>query len=227
MTSLFIAAKVEEIYPPKLKELASHIESYASNTEQAISEFEIYMLKTLEWRISPVTPNTWLLAYLQISSTFDESTKIHNSHYVMPMNLTQSYQWSVSSANVFKRESFFLTTYLKSATLLDLCLMDIESLRFRYSELAAAALYLMMPVPPASDSTMVRVRLVEKWTGFTWRELEACVNWMLPYADVCRDFITDEKMVSVRQFSSVEPDDAHNIQMYHKYFDLWVSWSLG
>lgn len=245
MTSLFIAAKVEEIYPPKLKELASHMDTYASsNTEKVISDFEIYMLKMLDWRISPVTPNTWLLAYLQIASTTPDdphtaNTKVHNTHYVMPMpNLAQTYHWTNTSASVFKREAFFLATYLKAVTLLDLCLLDVESLRFRYSELAAAALFLMMAIPssninnnpmqmqtswPSDSTTERRVRAVEAWTGFVWRELEACVNWMLPYADVCRDRVTDEKMTAVRQFSSVEPDDAHNIQIYHKYFDLWVS----
>lgn len=246
MTSLFIAAKVEEIYPPKLKELASHMDTYASNTEKAISDFEIYMLKTLEWRISPVTANTWLLAYLQIASTtsdFDSSqtttatttnnnNKVFNSHYVMPLpnlaQLTSTYHWTNTSSSVLKREAFFLSTYLKAITVLDLCLLDIESLRFSYSELAAAALFLMMSMPAGGHVGDVnvnerRVRAVEMWTGLTWRELEQCVNWMLPYADVCRELVTDEKMTAVRQFSSVEADDAHNIQIYHKYLDLWVS----
>lgn len=250
MTSLFIASKVEEIYPPKLKDLATHMELYASNAEQMISDFEIYMLKTLEWRISPVTPNTWLLAYLQIASTsmsstttttatsFDNKPKIHNAHYVMPLpNLAQTYHWTNTSASVFKREAFFLATYLKAVTLLDLCLLDVDSLRFRYSELAAAALYLMMSIPSGlqlsqhhhisisnySSTSEGRVRLCETWTGLSWRELEPCVNWMLPYADVCRDMITEERMIAVRQFSSVEPDDMHNIQIYHKYLELWVS----
>ena len=67
MSSLFLAAKVEEIYPPKLKELASHMETYSTNNEDAISQFELFMLKTLNWEISPVTANTWLMTYLQLN----------------------------------------------------------------------------------------------------------------------------------------------------------------
>ncbi len=68
ISSLFLAAKVEEIYPPKLKDFASHMESYCSNNEDAIQQFELFMLKTLNWQISPVTANTWLMTYLQIAS---------------------------------------------------------------------------------------------------------------------------------------------------------------
>ena len=68
MSCLFLAAKVEEIYPPKLKEFASHMENYSSNNEDAISQFELFILKTLNWEISPVTANTWLMTYMQIAA---------------------------------------------------------------------------------------------------------------------------------------------------------------
>lgn len=97
MTSLFIASKVEEIYPPKLKELVAHMDSSIvkdpDQLEKFISDFEIYMLATLQWSISPVTANTWLLAYLQIAVTTNPAeinSRIHNPHYVMPLNLRKS-----------------------------------------------------------------------------------------------------------------------------------------
>lgn len=242
MTSLFIASKVEEIYPPKLKELVTHMDSsFVKNPdelEKVISDFEIYMLMTLEWSISPITANTWLLAYLQIAVTSNPAeinSRIHNPHYVMPLNLQQIYQWCATSSGnpslnngPFKREQFFLSSYLRSVTLLDVCLLDIEALRFKYSELAAAALYLMMSPPPGESqysmsNVALRARFVETWTGLKWHEIEQCVNWMMPYAAACRERLTDQKMLVVQQHSSVEPDDAHNIQAYNKYLDLWVS----
>lgn len=70
MTALYLAAKVEEIYPPKLREFAEHMDTYAESENALLDimiKFELEMLKTLRWEISPVTANTWLQTYLQIA----------------------------------------------------------------------------------------------------------------------------------------------------------------
>lgn len=75
MTALYLAAKVEEIYPPKLREFASYMDTCVASGESELErecelmvKFELFMLKTLHWEISPVTANTWLQAYLQIAA---------------------------------------------------------------------------------------------------------------------------------------------------------------
>lgn len=76
MTALYLAAKVEEIYPPKLREFAAYMDTCVSGSDDEALErecelmikFELFMLKTLHWEISPVTANTWLQAYLQIGA---------------------------------------------------------------------------------------------------------------------------------------------------------------
>ena len=130
MTSLFLAAKVEEIYPPKLKELAGHMESYSSDNEDAISQFELFMLKTLNWEISPVTANTWLMTYLQIASINyysilnQENTadKTHDTNMVMPLNIYKNSNLSkfgLNSANNQNggvspvQQQFYLDNYMK------------------------------------------------------------------------------------------------------------------
>ena len=107
MSALFLAAKVEEIYPPKLKEFAAHMENYSANNEDAIQQFELFILKTLNWEISPVTANTWLMAYMQIAAinyfinlrsyycrddddnaeAREDRKREHNSHMVMPLHI--------------------------------------------------------------------------------------------------------------------------------------------
>lgn len=185
MTALFIAAKVEEIYPPKLRELAAHMEEYSANNEEAISQFELFMLKALNWEISPVTVNTWLNTYLQIA---------HIAHA------------PVQSTKILLPQ-FCQLDYVKIMTLVDLCVFDMESLRFKYSQLAAAAMYLMIkPCELALQSS-----------GFSAGELEACVAWMSPYAEVVKEFDTK---IAIQYFSNVDPDDAHNIQLYYEHLDL-------
>lgn len=251
MTSLFLAAKVEEIYPPKLKELAAHMESYSLDNEDAISQFELFMLKTLNWEISPVTANTWLMTYLQIASINYYSIlnqdntaadKTHNTSMVMPLNIYKNSNLSKFGLNSANNESggvsqvqqqFYLENYMKSVTLLDLCMFDMESLRFSYSVLAASAIYHMITpmsanltasnqnkTPFSKGPAQQAALLVQACTGYKLYELDACIKWMYPYADVCKEVITEEKMIQIKMFSSIDAEDSHNIQLYHQNLEF-------
>ena len=257
LTCLFLAAKVEEIYPPKLKEFAAHLENYASDNEDAIQQFELGVLKTLGWEISPVTANTWLMTYLQIAAInyYDylgrfygresEAKRAMNSHMVMPLHLYKNsnaelkdYLRAEGAKPSVEQQQFYLRNYMKSVTLLDLVMFDMDSLRFGYSVLAASALYLSLGVSgrdvekygagttsraETHSAAHLNAFIVQECTGYKLYELDACIKWMYAYADVCKDVLTEEKMVAVKCFSNVDPDDAHNIQLYYQNLDLLVS----
>ena len=281
LSSLYLASKVEEIYPPKLKDFASHLEDYSTNNDDAMKQFELFILETLNWEISPVTANTWLMIYLQIAAinyqtlmanindpknrklNENENIKIFNSHIVMPLNIyknnnfnlkdylkqsNKNYNNNSCSSNdqinsvhmkfTTAQQNFYLNNYMKSITLIDLCLFDIESLRFNYSVLAASALYHMISLPKnnmnsnntSSPDNVLKnninesiIYLIEQCTGYTINELDSCIRWMIPYADTCKIVLTEEKMIQVKQYSNIDPDDAHNIQLYYQYNDLLVS----
>ncbi len=279
LCSLYLASKVEEIYPPKLKDFASHLEQYSTNNDDAMQQFELFILKTLNWQISPVTANTWLMVYLQIAAinyhtlmeninnpknrilNENENIKIFNTHIVMPFavyknsnfNLKDYLKLSNKNHNINScssndqinsvhmkfttaQQNFYLNNFMKSITLIDLCLFDIESLRFNYSVLAASALYHMVSLPKntnnlSSDNLSNNGHnqsinyLIEKCTGYKISEIDNCIRWMTPYADTCKIVLTEEKMVQIKQFSNIDPEDAHNIQKYYQYNDLLVSFS--
>ena len=116
VTCLFIGAKIEEIYPPKLQEFAYVTDGAC--TEEEILQMELMILKGLNWGLSPMTPNAWMRLYMQIC---------HGSK--KPCD-----------------EGFFLPAYSglpfsRAMQLLDLCLLDMSSLEFSYSVLATSALY--------------------------------------------------------------------------------------
>jgi hypothetical protein len=277
LCSLYLASKVEEIYPPKLKDFASHLEQYSNNNDDAMQQFELFILKTLNWQISPVTANTWLMVYLQIAAinyqtlmanindpknrklNENENIKIFNAHVVMPLNIYKNSNFnlkdylkqsnknnnnnSCSSNNQINsvnmkfttaQQNFYLNNFMKTISLIDLCLFDIESLRFNYSILAASALYHMVSLPKnsnsSSDSLLNQnnnesiIYFIEQCTGYKFTELDCCIRWMIPYADTCKIVLTEEKMVQVKQFSNIDPEDAHNIQIYYQYNDLLVSY---
>uniref|UniRef100_T1J295 Uncharacterized protein n=1 Tax=Strigamia maritima TaxID=126957 RepID=T1J295_STRMM len=117
ITALFLAAKIEEIYPPKLSEFAYVTDGAC--TENEILEKELIILRALNWDLSPVTVQGWINTFLQISNL--KNIKDVSTNFVIP-------QYSGY-------------TIVQISQLVDLCMLDIGNLSFAYSIIAASALY--------------------------------------------------------------------------------------
>ena len=115
---MFIGSKIEEIYPPKLQEFAYVTDGAC--TEEEIQSMELVILKKLSWGLSPMTPNAWMKMYMQVSNC-DKSSD--NETFVIP-------QYSGMP-------------FARVMQLVDLCILDLGSLSFKYSVIAATALYLV------------------------------------------------------------------------------------
>ncbi|XP_047455856.1 G1/S-specific cyclin-E2 isoform X2 [Mugil cephalus] len=111
ITALFIASKIEEIYPPKIYEFA-YVTDGACDTWD-IQRTELHILKALDWNLCPETPISWLKLYAQVEAQKDGEN--------------------------FLEPQFSQETYIQITQLLDLCMMDIGSLDYSYNVLAAAA----------------------------------------------------------------------------------------
>ena len=124
ITCLFIASKVEEIYPPKLTEFA-YVTDGACQTDQILDK-ELVILKTLNWNLSSVTVHAWLNLFTQLcnnrTNTATSSSSTSNHSFIFPNHPVKE--------------------YLQSAQLVDLSILDEGSLRFSYSVLAASSIYL-------------------------------------------------------------------------------------
>uniref|UniRef100_A0A3Q3W5R8 Uncharacterized protein n=1 Tax=Mola mola TaxID=94237 RepID=A0A3Q3W5R8_MOLML len=177
ITALFIASKIEEIYPPKIFEFA-YVTDGACDTWE-IQQMEIHMLKALDWNLCPETPISWLKLYAQVEAQTD------GENFLVPQ---------------FSQE-----TYIQITQLLDLCMMDINSLDYSYSILAAAAF--------CHFSTF---NIVHKVSGLTWDSVAPCVRWMTPFMDTLRSEATPQ----LKDFPRVKSDDRHNIQTHVVYLDL-------
>ncbi|KAM3838295.1 G1/S-specific cyclin-E2-like, partial [Diretmus argenteus] len=110
ITALFIAAKAEEIYPPKIFEFAYVTDGACDMWE--IQRTELLILKALDWNLCPETPISWLNLYSQVEAQRD-------GDFLVPQ---------------FSQDS-----YIQVTQLLDLCIMDAGALDYSYSVLAAAA----------------------------------------------------------------------------------------
>lgn len=151
ITCLMIAAKLEEIYPPKLSDFAYVTDGAC--TEEDIVDKELVIMKVLRWEVAPVTPQHWLSTYLQLADMprYSHDTPI--------------------SAEKFVVRRFSSLQFVQMCQLLDLCSMDPGWPRHKYGVLAAAAFYHFT----ADHSTTVEL------SGYSWLELAECVEWMAPF----------------------------------------------
>ncbi|KAK7864292.1 hypothetical protein R5R35_009548 [Gryllus longicercus] len=198
ITSLFIASKVEEIYPPKIREFAYVTDGAC--TEEEIMDKELIILKALDWNLSPVTAHSWLTMYLQMLS-----------------NVQQQEEGAEDTGDTFVFPQFSGQTFMLVCQLLDLCMLDDGSMRFPYAALAAGAIYHVCSKEMALFVT----------EGLQWFDITSCVLWMKPFAEVLREGNpidgTSLRAVASWQNSNcalsrtvprIVSDDAHNIQMH-------------
>ncbi|XP_020640963.3 G1/S-specific cyclin-E2 isoform X1 [Pogona vitticeps] len=176
ITTLFIASKLEEIYAPKLQEFAYVTDGACS--EDDIIKMELIVLKALKWELCPVSIVSWLNLYLQVDAAKD-----------IPKVLLPQYSQEM---------------FIEIAQLLDLCILDVDSLDFQYRILAASAL-----------CHYTSVSVVEKVSGLDQVSIAECVEWMEPFAKVVKKY-----PVKLKNFKKIAPEDRHNIQTHTNYLDM-------
>lgn len=151
ITSLGIAAKIEEVQIPKLIEYAKATDE--SYTDVEIIETEKKILKTLQWEIIPITLNTWMNWYIcqwdLFLDTFDE----------MVSKLAKAY----ANENVvyFKRpDDKAYYNYRKMAQVIDLCALTEGSLSYDSRSLVACGILIVLMLN--YDSALIDVMTSEQ-----------------------------------------------------------------
>ncbi|KAK1172586.1 G1/S-specific cyclin-E2-like [Acipenser oxyrinchus oxyrinchus] len=177
ITSLFIACKIEEIYPPKLHELAYITDGACA--EEEILDMELIVLKALNWDLCPETVISWLKLYIQMASLKEDP------NILLPQ--------------------FSQDTFIQVAQLLDVCILDINSLDYQYGVLAAAAFF-----------HYTSLEVVQKVSGLNWDSISNCVNWMAPFAKT----VTESSPAKLKDFQKISTEDRHNIQTHTNYLDI-------
>lgn len=129
ITCLFVAAKVEEIYPPKIGEFAYVTDGAC--TEQDILNHEKILLQALDWDISPITITGWLGVYMQL-----------NVNNRTPASFAQigKQKAAAEADDAFIYPQFSGFEFVQTSQLLDLCTLDVGMANYSYSVLAAAAI---------------------------------------------------------------------------------------
>jgi cyclin E len=132
-----VAAKLEEIYPPKLKTFAYVTDGACSEGE--ILDMELVLMKQLKWKLTPITPATWVNIYLQILA-------YRSGPIVCTRSGSDFVRSSIRDSNKpsdarLIKHLYDRVDYVRVIRLVDLAILDAQSLNFTYSMLSAAAIY--------------------------------------------------------------------------------------
>lgn len=226
ITSLFIAAKIEEIYPPRISEFAYVTDKAYSELD--ILEMELDIMKVLNWNINPITTISWLLIYLQVENDLDVSNR-SSTPTSITNNLTPSHhdrskkKRRLSSTNssskpmekeILKtsvlsqihRSPTFVQTFSLAVRLIDLCSLDIEFCQFPKNVLAATAILACRPDWP-----------IERITALNDDDLYVCNEWIKPFFDVLYfgENLRSIPLPASRSAAGVPIDELYSIQIHN------------
>ncbi|XP_017050640.1 G1/S-specific cyclin-E isoform X2 [Drosophila ficusphila] len=209
ITCLFVAAKVEEIYPPKIGEFAYVTDGAC--TEQDILNHEKILLQALDWDISPITITGWLGVYMQL-----------NVNNRTPASFAQiGKQKATEADDAFIYPQFSGFEFVQTSQLLDLCTLDVGMANYPYSVLAAAAI----------SHTFSREAAL-RCSGLDWLVIQPCARWMEPFFRVISQKATylqlneqNEQVSNKFGLGHVCPnivtDDSHIIQTHTTTMDMY------
>lgn len=148
ITCLLISSKIEEIYPPKLADF-SFVTDGACDEADILAK-ELVVLKALNWDLTPMTVNGWLCVYMQLYSQLEKEGRVLKECDPNQVKQQESPKRVTRRTNSpFKEppeDDFMIPGYpskffAQIAHLLDLSMLDIQSLQYNYSVVAASSLY--------------------------------------------------------------------------------------
>eukprot|EP00039_Didymoeca_costata_P020091 m.340039 g.340039 ORF g.340039 m.340039 type:complete len:457 (+) comp19091_c0_seq1:148-1518(+) len=192
VTALFMASKLQEIYPPPIHQFVDITDRACS--ESFIIAMELEMLSVLQWKLAPVTVTAWLEVYLQIMELPAEATTIVEAF----------------SCARYAKEFFY-----RMCQLLDLCTLEYGSVRFAPSVLAACAIHLgvdgdiFKDVAQYTGYSRVQLEPCLRWMSKFARLLKNGNH-----------YVSQPMLLNGRPVGKVASEDIHNIQCHNNPFEL-------
>lgn len=172
VTCLYIASKLEEIYPPNLAEFTYVCDGAC--TELEIVRSELLILSTLDWNVNPMTPISWLNLFMQTQS--------------MPHKIPPQLQQEETDDAIL-RDLYFPTysayNFVLACNIIDLFSLDPSYGRFCYSVIAASAMYFICGE-----------EAVKAGSGLTKENIDLCLAHMSCFHQIL-DSVHDPQLLSV------------------------------
>ncbi|OQV15090.1 putative G1/S-specific cyclin-E1 [Hypsibius exemplaris] len=166
VASLSLAAKIEEIFPPELKEMA-YVTAEAHSTKE-IKDMEKLIFYVLGTAFMPITPSDCVGVYLQKAGLTGKPKVNPDNEDEHPEN-----------TDVARENQLPLKLYSEICRVIDMALLDAQSLRFSYKQVAATAVYLV-------DPSILRADGLTGLSEFNVTEHGDCIEWMSRFAKVSK-----------------------------------------
>lgn len=135
VTSMFMAAKMEEVYSPRVADFAKSTDN-GYNAKQII-KMEKLMLKELGWRTTPPTYAMWANWYMNQWDIYIATNEYAMTHHVLQQNPGLTFKTSDECAYSRFREVL---------QILDMVLLDHNCLQYKPRGLVAAVMYLILGI---------------------------------------------------------------------------------
>ena len=134
VTALFVASKIEEIYPPKVSDFIRSCDDGYTAVE--ILAQENLLIQKLKWIMNPPTLGTWSNWYLSQWDLYIESAPFAINHPLV-QKLDEPIQFRKPCEKSYSR-------FREINQLIDCAILDIESLQYNPRTLLAAFMYLIL-----------------------------------------------------------------------------------
>ena len=194
ITSLFLASKLEEIYPPTANDFATTTDGAYCTAH--IAAMERLILDKLQWRLQAVTPFAWCKALLKcacrtVGQWFDDEVRRVERRMEERgrerIEELERLDERLAELDVLKGEciSYLLSVdlFTRCMEFIDATLLDVRFLSFYPSALASAALLLVYSSPPSAvclelllatstyslSSLLPAIQLLSAYSGMEWR----------------------------------------------------------
>lgn len=134
LTALFLAAKMEEVYTPKVENMVAAANSTYTSTQLLSMEQRMYF--GLGLKVTPPTLNLWANWYMaQWDNFLDESAHARNHPLIKSQKTLPRFRLPCEQSYALYRELM---------QLVDAALLDVETLKYKQRALIASFLYSLM-----------------------------------------------------------------------------------
>ena len=195
ITALFLASKLEEIYPPTANDFATTTDGAYCTAH--IAAMERLVLDKLQWRLQAITPFAWCKAIIKctcrtVAHYFEDEVKrlvaqMAGDRSAAAADELERLDDRLAELEVLKGEciSYLLSVdlFTRCMEFVDATLLDVRFLSFYPSALASAALLLVYSSPPSSvcldlllasttyslSSILPAIHMLSLYSGMEWR----------------------------------------------------------
>ncbi|GMT28061.1 hypothetical protein PFISCL1PPCAC_19358 [Pristionchus fissidentatus] len=201
-TALFLAAKYEEIYPPKVEDVVAYTD-HACSVGQ-VRQLEMLMLSALEWELNVITPLHWAHLFLELltgnakpsSSRIADLLQSDGGHYVEGPK--ESDELPATTGTCMRDE------YMHLAYVMDIVILHESCRRFSNRVVAAAVLY----------TTYDATEAIQQVTGLSPMEspMKEAIEWVEPIVVYCEKQKHPHAKMPVME--GIRADAVHTIQLH-------------